>query len=51
MLCLLIGAGFNQLRDIIDKNSMMLRKIGVRYITSDGVASARHDWERNARSK
>lgn len=30
---------------------MMLRKIRVRYIPSDGVASARHDWERSARSK
>ena len=51
MSCLLIGVGFNHLRDIVDKNSMMLRKIGVRDIPSDGVTSARRDWGRSARSK
>jgi hypothetical protein len=51
MSCLFISVGFNQLRDIVDKNSMMLRKIRVRYISSDGVASARRDWEKSVRSK
>jgi hypothetical protein len=45
MSCLLIAAGFNQLRDIVDKISMWC------YIPSDGVASARRDWGKSAKSK
>jgi hypothetical protein len=45
MSCLLIGVGFNQLRDIIDKILMSC------YIPSDGVASARRDWGKSAKSK
>jgi hypothetical protein len=43
VLCLLIVAGFNQLGDIVDKNSMRHKKIKMRYIPSDGIASGRRD--------
>lgn len=41
MSCLLIGAGFNQLRNMIDKYTMRCREIGVRHIPSDRVTGAR----------
>ena len=41
MPCLLIGFGFNQLRNIIDKYAMRYREIRGRHILCDGVTGAR----------